>query len=101
MYIYFGELYPTELRGMGIGLISAISRIGGLIAPELIYLEKENKHNPVLKSVPLVTFSVIALIGGIVGLLLPETKDKQLLQTVEEAVELYANNDRRIRRRGK
>ena len=96
IYIYFGELYPTNLRGMAIGLVTMISRVGGILAPELIQLEKENKNDPLLKSIPMVTFSILAFVAGIISLLLPQTKDIPLLQTMTDADALYKKNEKRL-----
>ena len=96
IFIYFGELYPTNLRGMYFGLAAMIGRIGGVLAPEFIQLEKENKNDLLVKSIPMITFSIVALIAGILCLLLPRTKDMPLLQTMTEANELYKKNEERL-----
>lgn len=36
LYAYTPELYPTGLRGTGMGAASAIARLGGLLAPSLL-----------------------------------------------------------------
>lgn len=36
MYAYTPELYPTELRGTGMGTAGAMARIGGLLAPSVV-----------------------------------------------------------------
>ena len=93
IYLYFGELYPINLRGMFFGLTTIIGRVGGILAPELIQLEKENKNDPLLKSIPMITLSLSGFIAGILCLLLPRTEDIPLLQTMTEANELYKKNE--------
>lgn len=94
--IYGGELFPTKLRGMAIGLASIFSRIGGLLAPLLILMETENKDNIILKSIPSVIFTICAILAAFLTALLPETKDKPLLQTITQADQFYAENERRF-----
>ncbi|AGT07657.1 MFS transporter [Paracoccus aminophilus] len=36
LYAYTPELYPTGLRGSGMGMAGAVARVGGLIAPSLL-----------------------------------------------------------------
>jgi len=85
------------MRGMSIGFISAISRIGSLLAPELIFIEKENKNNLFLKSVPMAIFSIFGLIAGIIALLLPETKNQPMLHSLQDAEKFYEKNEKRIK----
>jgi len=33
VYIHASELYPTPIRGIGVGISSAGGRIGGILAP--------------------------------------------------------------------
>ena len=100
-YIYGAELFPTKLRGMAIGLGSIFGRVGGILAPLLILLESKNKDNKtkmgvILKSLPSVIFSICAILAALLTALLPETKDKPLLQTVAQADQFYAKNERRF-----
>jgi len=36
---YTAELYPTPLRTTAVGIGSSIARIGGMMAPQIIYLQ--------------------------------------------------------------
>ena len=36
LYAFTPELYPTHLRGTGMGTASAIARLGGILAPSLL-----------------------------------------------------------------
>ena len=56
---------------------------------------EENKHNGLIKSIPMLTFSFFALISAIVAQTLPETKDTPLLQTLTEANQFYESDKKR------
>lgn len=40
VYVYTGELFPTHVRHTVLALSSAIARLGGIIAPFIIYAGK-------------------------------------------------------------
>lgn len=79
VYIYAGEIFPTIIRNIGVGSCSMCARIGSMIAPFIIGV-----GNLVPLAPPLVFF-VIPAIGACLCLLMPETKDCELPDTVEEA----------------
>lgn len=81
IYPFAGELYPTVLRGVGIGISSYVGGLGLIVIPFITYLGKEN-----LK-LPLVIMGFLAVMGGLTGLRLPETLNSRLPQTVEEGEE--------------
>ncbi|CAH1388968.1 unnamed protein product [Nezara viridula] len=81
IYPFAGELYPTEVRGLGIGLSAYIAGLGLIIIPFVNYLGRE------LLALPLAILGVISIIGGLSSLRLPETLNSSLPQTVEEGEE--------------
>ncbi|CAH0553198.1 unnamed protein product [Brassicogethes aeneus] len=83
VYIYSGELFPTLVRNIGVGTSSMCARIGSMVAPFVAGLVK------VQPWLPPVIFGVVCLIGAILCLLLPETLDCKLPDTVEEAEEFH------------
>ncbi|XP_059060513.1 carcinine transporter isoform X1 [Achroia grisella] len=85
IYPYAGELYPTELRGIGIGTSAYIGGLGLIIIPFINYL---GANNLVL---PLVVMGVVSVIGGLTALRLPETLHCPLPQTAEEGEEFGKN----------
>ncbi|XP_012162545.1 carcinine transporter isoform X2 [Ceratitis capitata] len=78
IYPFAGELYPTQVRGIGIGASSYIGGLGLIVIPFVTYLGREN-----LK-LPLVIMGVISMLGGLTSLRLPETLHERLPQTLEE-----------------
>ncbi|XP_048746993.2 solute carrier family 22 member 4-like [Ostrea edulis] len=74
------EVYPTVVRNIGYGTQNSISRIGALIAPQLVVL---NKDNP---GVMYIICFVVTLASAITCLLLKETKDKTISDNLEEVV---------------
>lgn len=78
IYPFAGELYPTVVRGVGIGISSYVGGLGLIVIPFITYLGKEN-----LK-LPLVIMGFLSVMGGLTGLRLPETLNSRLPQTVEE-----------------
>ncbi|KAM4018730.1 solute carrier family 22 member 6-B-like [Anomaloglossus baeobatrachus] len=77
-YLYTAELFPTVLRQTGMGFTNMMMRLGAVIAP-LAMMTKA--YAPFL---PLVIFGSIPILCGLPILLLPETLNSQLLDTVEE-----------------
>ncbi len=39
---YSAELYPTHLRTTAVGIGSSVARIGGMLAPQILYLQVVN-----------------------------------------------------------
>ncbi|XP_013114234.1 carcinine transporter [Stomoxys calcitrans] len=81
IYPFAGELYPTQVRGIGIGVSSYVGGLGLIVIPFVTYLGKEN-----LK-LPLVIMGFMSMLGGLTGLRLPETLHHRLPQTIEEGEE--------------
>ncbi|XP_071449485.1 carcinine transporter [Hetaerina americana] len=81
IYPFAGELYPTQLRGIGIGASAYIAGLGLVIIPFIVYLGSE------MLVLPLVILGVVSVVGGLSGLRLPETLHHRLPQTVEEGEE--------------
>lgn len=42
VYIYSGELFPTTVRNIGVGICSMCCRIGAIVAPHVASLNKVN-----------------------------------------------------------
>ncbi|XP_064609453.1 organic cation transporter protein-like [Liolophura sinensis] len=78
LFQYTPELYPTNLRSVGLGIASSSSRIGGMLAPfATIVID----YYPWL---PGTIYGTCCLGVGFLLFLLEETVDKELPQTIEE-----------------
>ncbi|XP_033634576.1 organic cation transporter protein-like isoform X1 [Asterias rubens] len=78
VFLYASELYPTVVRNLGIGLSSFASRVGGVLAPIIMYLGK------VIGWVPMVIFGGLSVLAGLSVLVLHETLGKKQPQTLED-----------------
>ncbi|XP_058820059.1 carcinine transporter isoform X2 [Topomyia yanbarensis] len=85
IYPFAGELYPTQVRGVGIGTSSYIGGLGLIVIPFITYLGKENLI------LPLVIMGCVSVAGGFTGLRLPETLHHRLPQTLEDG-ELFGKD---------
>ncbi|XP_055858702.1 beta-alanine transporter [Episyrphus balteatus] len=72
------ELYPTVVRGLGMSFSGVIAMIGPILIPIINHM---GEHMLVL---PLIVMGALLVVGGLATLLLPETKGKNLPQTLEE-----------------
>ncbi|XP_062380663.1 organic cation/carnitine transporter 2-like isoform X2 [Sardina pilchardus] len=83
LYLYCTELFPTVVRNMGLGVTSMASRIGSTVAPYVAYMGTYNKV------LPYILMGCLTIISGILGLLLPETKDEELPELISEVKPLH------------
>jgi len=81
IFQFGGELYPTEVRGVGIGAASFLGGISLAIIPFINFL---GTH---WLALPIVIMGVFSIMGGLMSLRLPETLNEKLPQTLEEGEE--------------
>ncbi|XP_046875878.1 solute carrier family 22 member 13 isoform X6 [Hypomesus transpacificus] len=79
IYVYSAELFPTVLRQTGIGVSSMFARMGGVLAPVINMLHTRSP------STPMFIFGTAPLLGAVLALALPETANRPLPDTVEDA----------------
>ncbi|XP_007905057.1 solute carrier family 22 member 4 isoform X2 [Callorhinchus milii] len=79
VYIYSMELYPTVVRNMGVGACIMASRVGAIFSPYLTYLGTYNKV------LPFMLMGFFTIVAGVVCLILPETRDGSLPDTVQQS----------------
>ncbi|XP_015920935.2 organic cation transporter protein [Parasteatoda tepidariorum] len=80
LYIYTAEIFPTVVRNVGMGSASLCARIGSIVAPFV----RELGH-ATHAVVPQIIYGVLAGIAGLLVLLLPETNNCRVPDTLEEA----------------
>ncbi|XP_049846933.1 organic cation transporter protein-like [Schistocerca gregaria] len=78
VYLYSGELFPTVVRNVGVGSSSMCARVGSMVAPFVSSLIHYSEYLPPL------LFGATPLIGGLLCLLLPETANTELSDTLLE-----------------
>ncbi|XP_066254566.1 organic cation transporter protein-like [Euwallacea similis] len=78
VYIFSAEQFPTVVRNAGLGASSTFARLGSIVAPYI------NMMARIWQPFPLLVFGSLALSGGVLSLLLPETLNKKLPETLEE-----------------
>ncbi|XP_074650760.1 organic cation transporter protein-like [Tubulanus polymorphus] len=78
IFLYAGEIFPTNVRNTGMGMCSVAARIGGMLAPFSTLLARK------IPWLPGVIFGVLSIIVGGLTLLLPETLGQPLPQTIDD-----------------
>lgn len=73
LLVYAAELFPTVVRTVALGCKAQGSQMGAILAPIVVLLGER---------VPFVVFGVLAIIGGLLVLCLPETMNKPLYDTM-------------------
>jgi len=85
LYVFAAELFPTEVRSIGIGFGSMVGRVGGIVAPFIILLQDTEG----LSFVPYLIFGIGGIVSGTWALFLPETAGQPIMQTIDEAIAFY------------
>ncbi|XP_077864426.1 organic cation transporter protein-like [Saccoglossus kowalevskii] len=77
--VYAAEIFPTPLRSEGLAMCSVCAYTGGILAPQLILMGE------LWKPLPKLIYGITSIIAGILVIYLPETRGKQLSETIEKA----------------
>jgi OCT family organic cation transporter-like MFS transporter 4/5 len=77
IYIYTSELFPTVVRNAALGLTTQMAGIGSIIAPAVVVLGRYNSF------LPFAIFGVMAMVGAVLSLGLPETLHQPLFETIQ------------------
>ncbi|XP_046542550.1 organic cation transporter protein-like [Haliotis rubra] len=92
LYVFSCEIFPTVVRQSGIGVCSIFEGTGGMVAPYIADLGIIFGGH-LAEALPLIVFGVVTVAAGLLSLVLPETKNKKLPETIEDAI-LFGRNER-------
>ncbi|ELU07889.1 hypothetical protein CAPTEDRAFT_225057 [Capitella teleta] len=81
---YTKELVPTNIRGISGGLFVILGQMGAMAAPLLAFVMKTE-----MRWIPLAGCAGLALASGLLSMLLPDTFNKPLPQTLQDVHDLY------------
>nr|XP_022333445.1 organic cation transporter protein-like [Crassostrea virginica] len=81
IFIYTGELFPTVVRSVVMGICSFGARIGSTISPYMY----EIADGSMQRALPLLVYGIVTIIVALLSICLPETKKRKLLEQVEDA----------------
>ncbi|KAL3099965.1 hypothetical protein niasHS_001891 [Heterodera schachtii] len=95
LYIFTSELYPTVIRNSAVGFCSMIARFGSGVSSYIAILS-----DVTLSIVPMIIFATFSLFAGTLVMLLPETRDQPLPDTLQDAVTILKDSERPYQCRG-
>jgi OCT family organic cation transporter-like MFS transporter 4/5 len=78
-YLYTAELFPTPVRNVAVGAASTFARIGSMSAPYIVDL-----LGAVHAGIPAIIFGIVATLAGLTSLMLPETLNRKMPESVAE-----------------
>ncbi|ESO84074.1 hypothetical protein LOTGIDRAFT_108247 [Lottia gigantea] len=84
IYVFSAELFPTVVRNSAMGVSSFCARIGGMVSPYIADLGALVKGD-FGTALPLLVFGGVSVAAGLLSLYLPETLDKNLPESIEDA----------------
>ncbi|XP_071440903.1 organic cation transporter protein-like [Hetaerina americana] len=82
LFMHSSEMFPTGLRSSALAACSTFGRVGSILAPQAPLLAVYGA------SLPYIVFGAVAMIAGFSSLVLPETLQAKLPETVAEAEQL-------------
>ncbi|KAH9525170.1 hypothetical protein Btru_000526 [Bulinus truncatus] len=84
VYNYTEEIFPAAFRNSGIAISSVVSKIGAILAPYVADIGCVTQGEMAVM-LPLLIFGGTSTVTGLLALLLPETTNKTLPDSVEDA----------------
>jgi len=78
-YLYTAELFPTSVRNVAVGAASTFARVGSMSAPYIVDL-----LGAIHAGIPAIIFGIVATIAGLLSLMLPETLNRKMPESVAE-----------------
>ncbi|XP_006816380.1 organic cation transporter protein-like [Saccoglossus kowalevskii] len=78
VYVYGLELYPTTVRNAGMGVSSMCARVGSIISPYVFLLAD------IWEPAPYIIMGATSVVAGFLALLIPETRNQRLPETIED-----------------
>nr|CAB3266148.1 organic cation transporter protein-like [Phallusia mammillata] len=86
VYLSTPEMFPTAIRHSSLATSSTFGRLGGVLAPVIIFTGKGGTNYPTY-----VASGALTLIISALFILTPDTHNRKLPETVEEAVNMTLN----------
>ncbi|XP_071449649.1 organic cation transporter protein-like [Hetaerina americana] len=80
--VFTAELFPTVVRNLGVGSSNIPAGVALMLVPYLWGLSAMDAH------LPMGTLGALGVVGGLCVLLLPETANRRMPQTIEEGEEM-------------
>lgn len=72
LQVFSAEIFPTVVRNIGVGSCSFCARIGGIVAPQIVFMGTS------AQPLPFTVFGIISMLCGGMVWLLPETEGTPL-----------------------
>ncbi|XP_046546409.1 organic cation transporter protein-like [Haliotis rubra] len=90
VYVFTAELLPTTSRNFGMGISSLFCRIGSISSPYIndLTMHITSRYSQIL---PMLIFGGVSFIAGLLVLLLPETLNVKLPETIKDAEKIGTN----------
>ncbi|XP_063442534.1 solute carrier family 22 member 21-like [Mytilus trossulus] len=85
------ESFPTVVRNIGYGIQNSVSRIGAMIAPQIVYVSQRTSGVMYFLCGGVMFISMLCLIG------VSETGKKSLTDTIEKKEKMYTKSDVRVK----
>ncbi|XP_054723955.1 organic cation transporter protein-like [Uloborus diversus] len=87
LYVYSSELFPTAVRGVGVGYCSTAARVGAILAPFVAHMGGHSQPHLCYWA-----YGLLCATCGLCILLLPETSNRKLPDTLLDGEQFHRND---------
>lgn len=85
-YVHSAEIFPTEIRNSGMGIVSVAARFGGIVSPFILML------GDVVPNLQFTALGAMTFIAGLLNLKLPETMGQPMPESVADILALRSTS---------